>query len=224
MPSQAAHNLLFGWSPESDTDSISTSQDTEDSLETFVAGGPISERSKTNSPPLERAGSPIFLGNSHRERAKTLISQKVQQAKGLARSTSHSFRRLPDQWSRETEAKVDEEKVYLEVEAKTNLLELIGRWKDPNDRLKPSAVWRRTHPRMNYHLQAIIQRPRLKNWRSSRSAQETLEEARERYLEAGCPQEEMAWSHPYWQGEHLDRLARQYLDYLPTKGPQNPFA
>lgn len=224
MHSEAAHNVLFGWSPESESDSVSTSQDTEDSLETFVAGGRIHDPANNKSPPLERIKGPIFPGNSHRERAKTLISRGVQQAKGLARSTSHSFRRLPNELSRETDARMEDEKIRVEIEANTNLLELIGRWKDPKDRLQPSAVWRRTHPRMNYHLQAIVQRPRLRNVWSAKSAQLSLAEAHESYLKAKCPEEEMYWSHPYWQGEHLDRLARQYLDYLPTLGPHNPYA
>ncbi|CAF9922146.1 MAG: hypothetical protein ALECFALPRED_002025 [Alectoria fallacina] len=227
MHSEAAHNVLFGWSPESESDSMSTSQDTEDSLETFVAGGRISERTNNKLQPLERIESPIYHGNSHRERAKTLISRGVQQAKGLARSTSNSIRRIPDQWSREeANARVDDEKIRVEAEANINLLELIGRWKDPKDRLQPSAIWRQDHPRMNYHLQAIVQRPRLRNMWSAKSAQLSLDEAHDSYLKAKCPEEEeMYWSHPYWQGEHLDRLARQYLDYLPTLGPHNnPFA
>ena len=203
---------------------MSTSQDTENSLETFVAGGPIHEPVNNESPQLEHIGSPIFPGNSHRERAKTLISRGVQQAKGLARSTSQSIRRIPDQWSREGDARADDEKIRVEIEANTNLLELIGRWKDPRDRLQPSAIWRQNHPRMNYHLQAIVQRPRLRNVWSAKSAQLSLEEAHESYMKAKCPEEEKYWSHPYWQGEHLDRLARKYLDYLPTLGPHNRYA
>ncbi|CAD6583097.1 MAG: hypothetical protein ASARMPREDX12_001178 [Alectoria sarmentosa] len=224
MHSQAANNVLFGWSPESESDSMSTSQDTEDSLKTFVAGGRINEHLNTKSPPLGRKRSPILPEKAYRERAKTLISRGVRQAKGLARSTSNSIRRIPDQWSREGDARADDEKIRVEIEANTNLLELIGRWKDPRDRLQPSAIWRRNHPRMNYHLQAIVQRPRLRNVWSAKSAQLSLEEAHESYLKAKCPEEEMYWSHPYWQGEHLDRLARKYLDYLPTLGPHNRYA
>lgn len=207
---------------------MSTSQDTDESLDTFIAGGRTSERSNTNSPSLERTDSPIFPRQAHRERAKTFVSRGLQQAKGLARSTSHTLRRLPARSSPDTAARTDDddddEKSRLEVEANTNLLQLIGRWKDPKDRLRPSAAWKRAHPRMNYHLQEITERPRLRNWRSARSARLRLVEAKESYIEAKCPEEEMYWAHPYWQAVHLDRLARRYLDYLPMEGPQNAYA
>ena len=233
MPSQAAYTLLFGWSPESESDSVSTSQDTEDNLETFIAGGRTGQCPDTNSPPLERIGSPIFQGNANRERAKTLISRGVQQAKGLARSTSHSLRTLPIQWSREIETSYNNSNnaqnySRLGNEAintnNNNLIELIARWKDPKSRLQPSPVWKRTHPRLNYHLQAIIHRNRLRTRRPAASVLGDFEEARDHYLAAGCPREEMYWSNQRWQEDYLDRLARQYLDYLAVGGTCNPYA
>lgn len=161
---------------------------------------------------------PISRENTHKKRAKTLISHGLQQAKSLARSTSPSVRLPPGANDRH-------EKSRLRLEAKTDLLELVGRWKDHGDKLEPSSAWKRTHPRMNYHLQATIKGLRSRNWRSDPSAQRDFEEARERYLEAGCPREEMYWSNPHWQGDHLERLARQYSDCTRRGGSlDNAFA
>lgn len=206
---------------------MSTPQDTEDSLETFIAGGFPSQCPDSESAPPEHIRSPMFFGESNRERANTLISRGVQQAKGLARSTSISIRTPPIQWFRETETSYnDVQKSHLgdEVTDNNNLLELIARWKDPKSRLQPSPVWKRTHPRLNYHLQAIIHRNRLRTQRPAGSVLWDFEEARDCYLAAGCPREEMYWSNQRWQEDYLDRLARQYLDHLVEGGTCNPYA
>ena len=209
---------------------MSISQDTEDSMETSTASGRMDQCSDTRSPPPEHVGNPIFLGKANRERAISLISRGVQQAKDLARSTSHSIRSLPNQiWSQETETSYNNTSQNSRVgnEANTtnnNLLELIARWKDPTSRLQPSSVWKHTHPRLNYHLQAIIHRNRLRNRRPAGSVLRDFEEARDCYLTAGCPPEEMYWSNQRWQEDYLDRLVRLYLDCLAVGGTSNPYA
>ncbi len=96
-----------------------------------------------------------------------------------------SFRRLPGQLSRYDESVSENEKARLEIEAVTPCFNLVQRWKDPNDWLKPSNYWKKTHPAMNFRLWRVVARDPRNGWELKAWAERNLEEATRRYEQKG---------------------------------------
>ncbi len=67
-----------------------------------------------------------------------------------------SFVRYPDKLSRYDESASENEKIRLSIESRTRSFDLVQRWKDPSDWLKPSNYWKRQHTAMNFRLWRII--------------------------------------------------------------------
>ena len=85
---------------------------------------------------------------------------------------------------------IENEKIRLSIESRTRSFELIQRWKDPNDWLKPSNFWKRKHPAMNFRLWRIIQRNPVNHPDLQASAARNLEAAKLFYDQKGGNSEE----------------------------------
>ena len=123
-----------------------------------------------------------------RKRGPSLVAKAkelMKQSYTNSNASSSSFRRLPDQLSRGDESAVENEKVRLSIEANTPCFCLIQRWKDPNDWLKPSSYWKKTHPAMNFRLWKVIVRNPQNHWKLKASAERNLEDATRHYEQKG---------------------------------------
>lgn len=96
-----------------------------------------------------------------------------------------SSRQAPEKLSSYDAAASENEKMRLEIESKTRSFDLVQRWKDPTDWLKPSNYWKRKHPAMNFRLWRIIQRNPLNSEELQASAESNLEAARLLYEKRG---------------------------------------
>ena len=127
--------------------------------------------SRKRGPSMEAAARRRRLSNASFTAAEIKPSRKrgpslVEKAKELllvnqSRTNTNaepSFGCLPDHLSSLDRSASENEKTRLDIESKTRSFDLVMRWMDPTDWLKPSNFWKRTHPCMNFRLWRIIQR------------------------------------------------------------------
>lgn len=116
-------------------------------------------------------------GPSLVEKAKELVKTQSRSHTDAAKEPSE-FRCLQDHLSRLDQSASENEKMRLWIESKTRSFDLVQRWKDPTDWLKPSNFWKRMHPCMNFRLWRIIQRNPNNSWELKISAEKNVEAAR----------------------------------------------
>ncbi|CAF9935532.1 hypothetical protein IMSHALPRED_010261 [Imshaugia aleurites] len=150
------------------------------SLEAAASRKPTTISSRGANDALSRKRGPSLVA-----KAKELLNYPTTNAQ-----TEPSFRRLPDQLSRNEESASENEKIRLSIEADTPCFCLIQRWKDPKDWLVPSKYWKRTHIAMNFRLWRIIARNPSNHWRLQASAERNLEAATLLYSQEGGNSEE----------------------------------
>ena len=127
--------------------------------------------SRKRGPSLEAAARRRRLSNasftaaeikpSRRKRGPSLVERAKELLTNQSRTNTDaepSFGCLPDHLSTLDRSASENEKMRLYIESKTRSFDLLLRWIDPTDWLKPSNFWKRTHPAMNFHLWRIIQR------------------------------------------------------------------
>ena len=148
-------------------------------------------RAATGRRPSEVKSSAVN-GQESRKRGPSLVAKAKEFLNHPRTNTNpeQSFRRLPDQLSRHDEAASETEKLRLSIEAATRSFDLIQRWKDPTDWLKPSAYWKRKHPAMNFRLWRIIQRNPRNNWKLQGLAEREFIAAKLLYEQKGGDSDE----------------------------------
>lgn len=126
--------------------------------------------SRKRGPSLEAAGRRRRLSNASftaaeikpaRKRGPSLVEKAKELLANQSKTNTHaepSFGCLPDHLSKLDRSASENEKARLYIESKTRSFDLVLRWMDPTDWLKPSNFWKRTHPAMNFHLWRIIRR------------------------------------------------------------------
>ncbi|KAF6240752.1 hypothetical protein HO173_001425 [Letharia columbiana] len=121
-----------------------------------------------------------------RKRGPSLVAKAKEMVNRPRTNTNAepSFPRLTD-LSRHEKSASENEKVRLSIESMTRSFELIQRWKEPTDWLKPSNWWKRNHPAMNFRLWRIIQRNPLNHFELRASAERNVEAARLLYEQKG---------------------------------------
>lgn len=154
-----------------------------------------SHSSQKREPSLEAAARRRRLSNASitaataepsRKRGPSLV-EKAKELVNQSRNTNAepSFRQLTDQLSHLDRSASENEKVRLWIESKTRSFDLVQRWKDPTDWLKPSNYWKRKHPAMNFRLWRIIQRNPRNDMELQASAERNVEAAKLLYEQKG---------------------------------------
>ncbi len=156
--------------------------------------------SRERAPSLEAAVGRRFSnasllptnGGPSRKRGPCLIA-KAKELVNLPHTNTKpetSFGRYPDKLSRYDESASENEKIRLYIESRTRSFDLVQRWKDPSDWLKPSNYWKRQHTAMNFRLWRIIQRNPLNHRELQASAERNLQAAKFLYEQKGGDSEE----------------------------------
>ena len=116
-----------------------------------------------------------------RKRGPSLLVKRAKELVFQSRThntdTAEEFRCLPDHLSRLDKSASENEKIRLWIESKTRCFDLVQRWKDPEDWLKPSNFWKRMHPAMNFRLWRVIERNPNNSLELKASAVRNLEKA-----------------------------------------------
>ena len=131
-------------------------------------------------------------GRPSRNRGPSLVA-KARELVNLSHTNTDpkpSFGRYPDKLSRYDESASENEKIRLSIESKTRSFDLIQRWKDPSDWLKPSNYWKRKHIALNFRLWRIIQRNPFNHRELQASAERNLLAAKSLYEQNGGDSEE----------------------------------
>ncbi|CAF9922147.1 MAG: hypothetical protein ALECFALPRED_002026 [Alectoria fallacina] len=190
-----------------------------ESTSTAVNGQGSRKRGPSLGVAADRRLSTASLTIANREASRQRGPSLVAKAKGLLNTNTNaepSFRRLPDQLSRYDESASENEKIRLSIESMTRSFDLIQRWKDPTDWLKPSNYWKRNHPAMNLRLWRIIQRNPDNSWRLQASAERNLEAAKLLYEQKGGNSEE--WWPEDLEEEILNSWSLGYGGHDPPRG------
>lgn len=188
--SSQARSLLHGWTPAAEATQQPDAFEGGPPISGFTRGLPRRNRALSGqrppAPPYEdvNRNTGRKRGPSLVARAKELMNQSRTHTT-TASSSSSSFRRLPDQQSRHDESASEDEKARLAIESNTPCFNLIQRWKDPTDWLKPSNYWKKTHPAMNFRLWRIIARDPRNHWKLKASAERNLADATRLYEQKG---------------------------------------
>ena len=145
------------------------------------------QKPRKKGPSVEAARGRRF-SNASLTAANSVPSQKrgpflVEKAKELVHRPGTNTHAGPS-------SAVENEKIRLSIESKTRSFDLVQRWKDPNDWLKPSNYWKRRHPAMNFRLWRIIKRNPLNHPDLQASANRNLEAAKLFYDQKGGNSEE----------------------------------
>ena len=153
------------------------------------------QESRKKAPSLEAAVGRRFSnasllptnGGPSRKRGPSLVA-KAKELVNLPHINTNpepSFGRYPEKLSRYDESASENEKIRLSIESRTRSFDLIQRWKDPSDWLKPSNFWKRKHTAMNFRLWRIIQRNPLNHRELQASAERNLQAAKLLYEQKG---------------------------------------
>ena len=128
---------------------------------------------------------------SRRKRGPSLVEKAKELLATQSRTKTDSgegpeeFGCLQDHLSSLDKLASENEKMRLWIESKTRCFDLVQRWKEPTDWLKPSNWWKRMHPAMNFRLWRIIQRNPHNSRELKISAKTNLEKATLLYEQKG---------------------------------------